>query len=265
MTLIPSIYPLVLSQCFCFVSLLARFLSVVMVSSPSASDPLVHQPSEPSITSIAQPRSACERCRGQKLRCTRSQAACNRCERAGAQCIISPTLRIGRPVRLENSDQRSNPSNGQRDRPNTTSQSTGTIIQTSSGPEDLFLPSAASEGLSPQHQASSSLQADLNPDDVNISDQDQQDGDIFGFVSLPNEEGEGIPASSSPHSLAFDLSKIPPEPYLTCFDPHGATDLNSRGLNFAAAPQETAQNGAPVPHNTVRTINPFKAKGIKPC
>ena len=45
---------------------------------------------------------ACERCRGQKLRCIRnhqSQASCNRCEKAGAQCTVNPAVRMGRPPR----------------------------------------------------------------------------------------------------------------------------------------------------------------------
>lgn len=49
-------------------------------------------------------RSACDRCRGQKLRCIRNninQASCDRCHRAKAVCITTPTLRMGRPARAE--------------------------------------------------------------------------------------------------------------------------------------------------------------------
>nr|KMM67667.1 hypothetical protein CPAG_04000 [Coccidioides posadasii RMSCC 3488] len=49
-------------------------------------------------------RLACERCRGQKLRCIRNrvnQLSCNRCERAGAVCITKPSMRMGRPGRSD--------------------------------------------------------------------------------------------------------------------------------------------------------------------
>lgn len=47
-------------------------------------------------------RSACDRCRGQKLRCNRSEyegAPCIRCARAKAVCITSPPRSTGRPPR----------------------------------------------------------------------------------------------------------------------------------------------------------------------
>ena len=51
-------------------------------------------------------RFACDRCRGQKLRCERrasspdssgSNVPCKRCARAGARCVTSPQQRMGRP------------------------------------------------------------------------------------------------------------------------------------------------------------------------
>lgn len=47
-------------------------------------------------------RYAYDRCRGQKLRCERQRPnhgsdTCNRCMRAGAKCITSPPVRMGRP------------------------------------------------------------------------------------------------------------------------------------------------------------------------
>lgn len=47
-------------------------------------------------------RFACDRCRGQKLRCVRecaSHETCKRCFRVGAVCVTSPPLRMGRPSR----------------------------------------------------------------------------------------------------------------------------------------------------------------------
>ena len=45
-------------------------------------------------------RSACDRCRGQKLRCNKeneNDESCKRCERAKVQCITNPPLPMGRP------------------------------------------------------------------------------------------------------------------------------------------------------------------------
>ncbi|OCL07505.1 hypothetical protein AOQ84DRAFT_408842 [Glonium stellatum] len=59
---------------------------------------------QPSPTYSAR-RFACDRCRGQKLRCPRegtngqNNEPCRRCDRAGVKCLTSPSGRIGRPVR----------------------------------------------------------------------------------------------------------------------------------------------------------------------
>ncbi|KAJ5636014.1 uncharacterized protein N7484_009327 [Penicillium longicatenatum] len=48
---------------------------------------------------------ACDRCRGQKLRCIRTpnpNAPCERCQKAGATCIIDSSVRMGRPRRTDN-------------------------------------------------------------------------------------------------------------------------------------------------------------------
>src|SRR5690242_6982052 len=47
-------------------------------------------------------RSACDRCRGQKLRCARSDQSkssepCARCLRVGVQCVTSSSRPLGRP------------------------------------------------------------------------------------------------------------------------------------------------------------------------
>ena len=47
---------------------------------------------------------ACDRCRGQKLRCIRTpnlHASCERCQRAGATCVTDSSVRMGRPQRPE--------------------------------------------------------------------------------------------------------------------------------------------------------------------
>ncbi|KAF4119348.1 GAL4 [Geosmithia morbida] len=54
-------------------------------------------------------RQSCDRCHGQKLRCTRSgncdTGACNRCLRQDAQCVYSFSLPRGRPSRYRTSEQ----------------------------------------------------------------------------------------------------------------------------------------------------------------
>ncbi|KAF0325282.1 hypothetical protein GQ607_007609 [Colletotrichum asianum] len=53
-----------------------------------------------------QKRSACERCRRQKLRCSRQdteeEARCSRCARLGFPCVAGQRRRIGRPLRSKN-------------------------------------------------------------------------------------------------------------------------------------------------------------------
>ncbi|KIW20960.1 hypothetical protein PV08_01539 [Exophiala spinifera] len=59
-----------------------------------------------SLTTNHHKRSACDRCKGQKLRCVRAAAtsgndACVRCLRAGAACVTSQARPVGRPRALE--------------------------------------------------------------------------------------------------------------------------------------------------------------------
>ncbi|KAI0452047.1 hypothetical protein F5B21DRAFT_484944 [Xylaria acuta] len=47
---------------------------------------------------------ACDRCKGQKLRCIRTpkqDAPCERCRKAGATCVIDSSVRMGRPKRTD--------------------------------------------------------------------------------------------------------------------------------------------------------------------
>ncbi|KAL7929278.1 hypothetical protein V8C35DRAFT_199723 [Trichoderma chlorosporum] len=76
-----------------------------------ANYPDSHSNSKPVSGSIknrhAQQQIACDRCRGQKLRCIRTAAhdTCNRCSKAGATCVTDPTVRMGRrPRRFDKSD-----------------------------------------------------------------------------------------------------------------------------------------------------------------
>lgn len=47
---------------------------------------------------------ACDRCRGQKLRCIRipnQEPSCERCQKVGATCVVNPLIRMGRPQRAD--------------------------------------------------------------------------------------------------------------------------------------------------------------------
>ncbi|KAL5606489.1 hypothetical protein BROUX41_002895 [Berkeleyomyces rouxiae] len=68
-------------------------------------DPLEDQSLIPKAPHPNQRRSACERCRRQKLRCSRqnaaNQARCQRCARLGFECIEGRQRKIGRPSRSD--------------------------------------------------------------------------------------------------------------------------------------------------------------------
>jgi hypothetical protein len=65
------------------------------------SSPRNHQLIAMEVTDTPRRRQSCDRCHGQKLRCTRASnddtGACIRCRRQGAQCIYSSCLPKGRP------------------------------------------------------------------------------------------------------------------------------------------------------------------------
>ena len=72
-----------------------------------------------SVSEISSRRFACDRCRGQKLRCLREgvdQERCDRCCRANVDCITSPAFRTKRP-RLD-ATATSRTESGRRPRPN---------------------------------------------------------------------------------------------------------------------------------------------------
>ncbi|KUJ20441.1 uncharacterized protein LY89DRAFT_443733 [Mollisia scopiformis] len=62
---------------------------------------------------------ACDRCRGQKLRCIRTSnlhASCQRCQNAGATCVTDPSVRMGRPQRSDK-DRRKATNNSHKSQP----------------------------------------------------------------------------------------------------------------------------------------------------
>ncbi|CAH0055218.1 unnamed protein product [Clonostachys solani] len=59
---------------------------------------------QPSLPHPTQVRSACERCRKQKLRCTRPaalSAKCTRCQNLGLDCQLGPQRKVGRPSKRD--------------------------------------------------------------------------------------------------------------------------------------------------------------------
>ncbi|KAI4283008.1 MAG: hypothetical protein L6R38_002492 [Xanthoria sp. 2 TBL-2021] len=177
-------------------------------------------------TEIALQRAACERCRGQKLRCTRtydSRAACNRCERAGAQCIVNPVLRMGRPLRLEPSSSQQKPPNEHPERSGTSSASNEWPPQTSGSFDDVCLPLSAPSAPSPPQPVHSAQPLCMNSQNGLAHDLAQDDVDLFGMVSFFGEDTEGTFGASPPTPRSIDLLKPSPESYMTCINlQHGA-------------------------------------------
>ena len=75
-------------------------------------------------------RSACDRCRGQKLRCLRNEGnleSCKRCHRAKVVCVSSSPLRMGRPARTRAPAATGGPSGGRKKRQESSVSSMGVI------------------------------------------------------------------------------------------------------------------------------------------
>lgn len=87
---------------------------------------------------------ACERCRGQKLRCIRTPKGCERCQKTGAKCVVDPNVRMGRPQRGERGRERpEQPEQPEKttspSEPWSISQSSlMTTIEWASGPNDMW-------------------------------------------------------------------------------------------------------------------------------
>ncbi|KAL8818228.1 MAG: hypothetical protein Q9223_003095 [Gallowayella weberi] len=176
---------------------------------------------------IAPQRAACERCRGQKLRCTRpydSQAACNRCERAGAQCIVNPALRTSRSIRLEPSSLQQKPLKEPPDRSSTNSVPNDLPLQASESFDDVSLPLLAASAPSPQLLTDSAQQICMNPYDGVVQDQDQDqdpdpyDAELFGMVPLFGGEADGTFGGCPPSPRSMNLLNTSCESYMTCIN-----------------------------------------------
>ncbi|KAB5576159.1 hypothetical protein GE09DRAFT_1265753 [Coniochaeta sp. 2T2.1] len=78
---------------------------------------------------------ACDRCRGQKLRCIRTpdpNAPCERCQKAGATCIVDSSVRMGRPRRTDKEQRESTASSHDPPQPTRSSTLPTTSSQTAS-------------------------------------------------------------------------------------------------------------------------------------
>lgn len=163
-------------------------------------------------------RSACDRCRGQKLRCERqtslrsrqSDGACRRCHRAGADCVTSSPLRPGRP-RISHTAAVRSRRNSQDQISNTPKRSTG--------PENSFVvPSIASSIPSGVRDQSSDnepfwLQSSFDLDMLNpafdvsrdvLSESCQPPESTLGFGTLGHESLNQIINSASPFTNSHD-------------------------------------------------------------
>ncbi|KAL8699268.1 MAG: hypothetical protein Q9224_001488 [Gallowayella concinna] len=190
---------------------------------PSADSQFSRRPSSDTSPSsdIAPQRAACERCRGQKLRCTRtcdSRAACNRCERAGAQCIVNPALRTGRPIRLEPSFSQQKSPNEHPDRSGTSSVPNELPPQITEPFDDVCLPLSAVSAPSPPVPMDSAQQICMNSYEGLVQDQDHYGAELFGMVSLFGEEAEGTFGGCPPSPRSMELLKASSESYMTCIN-----------------------------------------------
>ena len=219
-----------------------------MVNSVSNAEPLGRNPTSTSSIGMAQ-RSACDRCRGQKLRCTRNydtQASCNRCERVGAQCIVGLLPRMGRPVRLDTSTEGPRARLDIADAPTAPTESHS---QPSNGLNDLYSTFAPEN----QHQADSVHQSCIGTYEMPISDLEQHDADVFGFVSFSGGDG-GIASDASPPSpLGVDPSKLSSASNPSFLGAQNGASLHPLDPALTSGPQESAQDAAPSIQGAVST------------
>ena len=220
-----------------------------MVSTPSALEASGRGLIAPSTIGMAQ-RSACDRCRGQKLRCTRNfetQASCNRCERVGAQCIVGLLPRMGRPARLDTQGPRERP--GGADAPTA---STEARAQASNQLNELGLPSAPET----QHQQESVDHSymstfDIPFPDLPFPDLEQHDTDVFGLISFSASDGEIVSNASRPGLFDVEQSKIS-----SLSNPSGSSAQSRASEHpldpaLTSGPQLPAPVAAPSAHHAV--------------
>lgn len=154
------------------------------------------QSEQPQLPGVSGRRSACDRCRGQKLRCLREGAhtsgRCDRCEKADAECITSPTYRMRNYSVKDNSHfiprkrQRPDQSNVQR-------QPERLGLQTPSTPIDWPSENAFTRqtyGVTPTSFNSPGYTSGIDPLETrllgSVSVSDQVDAWNSGYVTLEN-------------------------------------------------------------------------------
>ena len=225
-----------------------------MENLPSQTESSGRNPPGASVIGVAQ-RSACERCRGQKLRCTRNhttQASCNRCIRARVQCVVEPTLRMGRPIRSDTFIQTNNSSTVA---PELLDLADPPHPQTSSGLDDFSFPSTAPGALNVQQRMDEASQARLSTHDTVFTDLEPYDADVFGLVSFPSGNGEAVSDESPPSPLGIDISKVSST---SCTSTLNAQAQGDRRLSDSAL---TLSHQESVPNSTHSIPEPVSAKG----
>lgn len=224
-----------------------------MVNTPSALEESGRNLIPPSTIGMAQ-RSACDRCRGQKLRCTRdidTQASCNRCERVGARCIVGLLPRMGRPARLDTATQ------GPRERPggiDLPTASTEARAQASNQLNELGSPSAPES----QHQQESMDHSYITTFDVPFPDMpfpdlEQHDADVFGLISFSASDGEFDSNASRPGLIDVDHSKISSVSNPSSSSSQSRASEHPLDPGLTSGAQLPAPVAAPSAHHTVST------------
>lgn len=189
---------------------------------------------------------ACDRCRGQKLRCIRSpnpKAPCERCRKADATCVIDSSVRMGRPRRTD------------KDQPGEGESSGSPRNPSQSKPRSPPLPAASSQmttsiGITPGSDSWLLHDLDNTPIDPTLRSVTAQYLDSFDFT-LPEEatledDSMGIHVPTEHYPNANSTLDMPPgQPGTTHNEDEGAAIDITEPLNdygrFPPLRQETMQ------------------------
>ncbi|WEW56047.1 hypothetical protein PRK78_001482 [Emydomyces testavorans] len=218
-------------------------------------------------------RLACERCRGQKLRCIRNrinQLSCNRCERAGAVCITKPSMRMGRPGRSDTQRKESianrkrrqsnSASNQQLPEYNTTSGKTSNIGTRSNSPTH----DSATPGLQGMNGPRPRFASHLPSTDV----QEMPDAEFAPFSFMGEGENPDVEVDSMSwlNYNTVEMNMLPIVDKYEFFRPSGLLNENSNigpGM-IHAAPQSPPSPNRDSDSGFQNIVSDFTHLGTRP-
>ncbi|KAL7935506.1 hypothetical protein V8C35DRAFT_299654 [Trichoderma chlorosporum] len=151
-------------------------------------------------TSTASRRQSCDRCHGQKLRCTRASGsntgACNRCLRQNAQCVYSFSLPKGRPsmYRLQMASLSSKSSSRTSSDANLAASAAAASASLSSSPSALNQASASPD----THETLPSSGSDASSSHDEDATAARADANANGNPEMASSDGDGGNAKRAP-------------------------------------------------------------------